>query len=243
MAKPVELIFSCEHASHSLPPGVDLGLDEAALRSQASWDPGALSLSAALAARFGKHVFAGHYSRLWVDLNRNPVHPDVIPTTCYGLAVAANAGLADSDRARRLAQYHAPFRHAVETAVRACIEDEKRCVLVSWHSFAPEMFGELRPDPVGVLFDPRLAFEQNFAEGMLEAINKAGVSARPNYPYVGYTDGGNGLYCELRRRFGPEEYAGIEVETRFDGLDQGADIAAYVDLYEQVLRQAIAALG
>ncbi len=242
MSKPVDFIFSCEHASWALPPGVDLGLTKDDLQSQASWDPGALALSSALAARFKKHVFAGHFSRLWVDLNRSHHHPDVIPSRCYGLDVAANAALSDEAKALRLAQFHRPFRHAVQTAVAASIEAGHRCIMLSWHSFAPEMFGEKRPHPVGVLYDPGRTFENQIADRLMTSLAEQGIVAKPNYPYMGYAEDCNGLYSELRERFVRDDYAGVEIETRFDGLQKDVDIARYVDVFERALRAVEASL-
>lgn len=239
MSKPIDFIFSCEHASHALPPGVDLGVSEQDLHSQAAWDPGALALSSALAARFKKHVFAGHFSRLWVDLNRSHDNPEVIPALCYGLDVPGNIELSPAQKLQRLEQYHRPFRHAVQTAVAASIESGHRCIMVSWHSFAPEMFGQKRVDPVGILYDPGLDFEQRIADGLMHSIGQQGFVAKANYPYKGYAEDSNGLYCELRQRFAPEDYAGVEVETRFDGLQVDADIARYVDVYERALRETV----
>jgi len=76
----------------------------------------------------------------------------------------------------------------------------------------------------------------------MQSISAQGFAAKPNYPYMGYAKDSNGLYCELRKRFAPKDYAGVEIETRFDGLQNDADIARYVDVYERALRETVAKL-
>src|SRR6201999_4004061 len=105
----VGLVLSCEHAAWALPPGVDLGVPLDVLRSQAGWDHGALDIANQLSEATGLPVHAGVFSRMFVDLNRDPAHPDVIPRVSYGAPVPGNAGLTDGDRAARVAGFHTPY--------------------------------------------------------------------------------------------------------------------------------------
>ena len=81
------LVLSCEHASWTLPPGIDLGVPLDVLRSQASWDHGALDIATRLSEAVGLPVHAGAFSRMFVDLNRHAGHPDVVPEVSYGAVV------------------------------------------------------------------------------------------------------------------------------------------------------------
>jgi len=81
------LVLSCEHASWTLPPGVDLGVPLDVLRSQASWDHGALEIANRLSEAVGLPVHAGAFSRMFVDLNRDASHPGAIPEVSYGAVV------------------------------------------------------------------------------------------------------------------------------------------------------------
>ena len=85
------LVLSCEHASWTTPPGVDLGVPFAVLRSQAGWDHGASDIASRLSEVVGLPVHAGAFTRMFVDLNRPPDHPDVIPAVSYGAPVPGNA--------------------------------------------------------------------------------------------------------------------------------------------------------
>ena len=68
----IGLVLSCEHASWTLPPGIDLGVPPSVLRSQAGWDHGAFEIASQLSDAVGLPVHTGAFSRMFVDLNRAP---------------------------------------------------------------------------------------------------------------------------------------------------------------------------
>ena len=205
----IGLVLSCEHASWTLPPGVDLGVDDAALRGQASWDPGAFEIVAALGVDLDLSVHAGAFSRMWVDLNRPPDHPDVVPRVSYGEPVPGNTGLSTAERAARMA-YHAPYWAAVERDVRGRMQSIGACLHFSSHSFDPSLDPERRRFDLGVLYDPDHGFEAELAERLLFGLRAAGFSVRANQPYSGTIPT---LCTSLRERLMPARYAGIELET------------------------------
>ena len=205
------LVVSCEHASWRLPDGVDLGVTEALLQTQAGWDHGSLEIARLLAEAFAVPLHAGQYTRTWVDLNRPPTHPDVVPTRCYGLDVPGNAALGDAARAARIARDHAPYWAAVRADVETGLARAGACLHISSHSFSPALDPERRQFDVGVLYDPDAAFERVHAETLLVRLAAAGLSVRANQPYGGT---GPALPTELRVALWPAHpYAGIEIET------------------------------
>lgn len=206
----IGLVLSCEHASWTLPPSVDLGVPEDVLRSQASWDPGAYDIAAALGEELGLPVHTGAFSRMWVDLNRPPEHPDVIPRTSYGAVVPGNASLTDAERAARLADYHAPYWEAVRRDAKARLQSIGTCLHFSSHSFDPSLDPERRTFDLGVLYDPASALEAELAERLLFGLRAAGFQVRANQPYTGFTPA---LVTSLRTELRGERYAGIELET------------------------------
>ena len=67
----IGLVLSCEHASWTLPPGVDLGVDRRrSCASQAGWDHGAFEIAEQLGEALGLPVHTGAFTRMFVDLNR-----------------------------------------------------------------------------------------------------------------------------------------------------------------------------
>ena len=201
--------LSCEHASWTLPPGVDLGVPTDVLQSQAGWDHGAYEIAARLSEGLGVAAHAGSFTRMFVDLNRAPDHPDVAPAVCYGAVVPGNAHLSPGDRAARLAAFHAPYWDAVRRDAKARLHDRGDVLHVSSHSFDPALDPSHRTFEVGVLYDPNHAFEASLAERLLFQLRGAGLDVRANQPYTGV---GAAICTTLRGELG-EHYAGIQLET------------------------------
>jgi predicted N-formylglutamate amidohydrolase len=211
----VGLVLTCEHASWTLPPGVDLGVGNDVLQSQAGWDHGALDIAARLSEAVGLPVHAGAFSRMFVDLNRPPAHDGVVPTNSYGAPVPGNVALTPGDRAARLAMFHAPYWQAVRRDCAARLVDRGGVLHLSSHSFSPELDPVQRSYDCGVLYDPSHPFEAALAERMLFALRGAGLDVRANQPYTGV---GPALCTELRKEMiaahgADVRYAGIELET------------------------------
>jgi predicted N-formylglutamate amidohydrolase len=210
MRPAIGLVLSCEHASWTLPPGVDLGVPPDVLRSQASWDHGAYAIAQHLAEGVGLPVHAGLFSRMFVDLNRGPDHPDVVPLVSYGAAVPGNARLAPGDRAARIAAFHAPYWSAVRVDVAARLRDRGAVLHLSSHSFDPALDPSNRGFDVGVLYDTGHAFEAELAERLLFQLRRAGLEVRANQPYGGV---GPAICTSLRTEHAGARYAGIQLEA------------------------------
>jgi predicted N-formylglutamate amidohydrolase len=206
----IGLVLSCEHASWTLPPGVDLGVTTAVLRSQAGWDHGALEIAVRWSEGLGIPVHAGAFSRMFVDLNRPPDHPDIIPLVSYGAPVPGNAHLSPGDRAARLAMFHAPYWEAVRRDVGARLVDVGAVLHLSSHSFDPALDPLHRTYDLGVLYDPAHAFEAELSERLMFQLRTAGLHVRANQPYSGT---GPAVCTSLRGELADKRYAGIELET------------------------------
>lgn len=205
----IGLVLSCEHASWTLPPDVDLGVPHDVLRSQASWDHGAFEIATRVSEAIGLPVHAGAFSRMYVDLNRDPAHPDVVPRVSYGAPVPGNASLSAADRAARIAAFHAPYWDAVRRDVAARLHDRGQVLHFSSHTFDPALDPQQRTFEVGVLYDPMHAFEAALAERLLFQLRSAGLDVRANQPYQGT---GPAICTAFRKQFGAG-YAGIQLET------------------------------
>lgn len=205
----IGLVLSCEHASWTLPPGVDLGVPLDVLQSQAGWDHGAYDIIARLSEVVGLPVHAGAFSRMFVDLNRGPDHADVVPRNSYGAPVPGNATLPAAERAARIAQFHAPYWAAVRRDVEARLRDRGRVLHFSSHTFDPALDPLHRTFDVGVLYDAGHALEAALAERLMFQCRAAGLDVRANQPYVGT---GPAICTSLRHELGAG-YAGIQFET------------------------------
>lgn len=204
------IVLTCEHASWQLPPDVDLGVDQDIRQSQSGWDHGAFEIAEHISEVLGLPVHAGAFTRMFVDLNRPAAHADVVPVNSYGAPVPGNARLTASERATRIATFHAPYWEAVRRDVNARLRDRDGVLHFSSHSFDPSLDPRNRIYDVGVLYDPGQAFEAELAERMMFQLRAAGLDVRANQPYSGL---GPAICTTFREEYAGRRYAGIELET------------------------------
>jgi predicted N-formylglutamate amidohydrolase len=206
----IGLVLSCEHASWTLPPGVELGVSRDVLQSQSGWDHGAYDIAARLSEAVGLPVHTGAFTRMFVDLNRPADHPDSVPEVSYGAPVPGNAHLSPGDRAARLAMFHTPYWEAVRRDARARLVDCGAVLHFSSHTFSPDLDPVNRTYDVGVMYDPARMFESELAERLMFQMRAAGLSVRANQPYPGT---GPAICTSLREELAGQRYAGIMLET------------------------------
>lgn len=192
-------VVSCEHASNALPPAYAGLVPTAVLASHRGWDPGALMLAEALATRLDAPLHAGQFSRLLVDLNRSPHHPELFSEYSRPLDAGAHTGLLDA--------VYRPYRGAVLAAVMA----RRPCLHLSIHSFTPHWQGQQRRTDIGLLYDPARGTERRIVTALLGRLRAAGSwTVHRNQPYRGRADGHT---TALRRQLGDDTYAGLEIEV------------------------------
>jgi predicted N-formylglutamate amidohydrolase len=174
------------------------------LDSHRGLDYGALEVARAFGRRLGVAPFTATTTRLVVDLNRAPYHPNVFSEYTRVLA--------REQRAAAMAAHYWPYRNAVEGAVDDAVAAGCAVLHVSSHSFTPVLHGEARNCDVGFLYDPARSDEVRFIDAWYDAVRAAapGLVLRRNYPYRGISDA---LVTHLRRRHGEREYSGVELEV------------------------------
>jgi predicted N-formylglutamate amidohydrolase len=155
---PVVLV--CDHASNRIPSSLgDLGVSRDDLSTHIAWDIGAAHVARRLSVLLDATLILSGYSRLIVDCNRPPHVASAIPETTGGVPIPGNRGLDESARAARVATFHAPYHRAIGELLDARTREGRTPVLLSIHSFTPELLGQKRPWPIALLYgrDARLA--------------------------------------------------------------------------------------
>lgn len=177
-------VLTCEHAGRHVPATLrDLGIPAAEMDRHIAYDIGAEGLSRRLSTKLDAPLILQRFSRLVVDCNRPFEAPDCFPAASDGTAVPANAALTEQERRQRFEEIHQPFHRAVTQLLDLRAQVGRPVVLVSVHSFTPQLNGgAARPWLVGALSnrDPRLA--QRFI-AMFNAAHP-GISCAHNEPYV-----------------------------------------------------------
>jgi predicted N-formylglutamate amidohydrolase len=204
--RPFSLLFTAEHASPRIPKRYREVARRAGatLRTHRGYDPGTLELAKALARHFRAAFLTGRYSRLLIELNRSPGHPQ--------LWSEYSASLTPEERQALINHYYEPYRRAVADHVRRLALDRHCVVHIGVHSFTPELDGVVRQADIGLLYDPDRRREAAFCAAWKARLltQRPGLRVRRNYPYRGTSDG---LVPMLRGLFQPRQYIGVELEV------------------------------
>lgn len=200
------VLITCEHGGNRIPAEYTSLFERyrLALESHRGFDPGALAVARDFSAALDAQLMYSTTSRLLVELNRSPHHPQLFSE--------ASRALSNDERQRLLAGHYRPYRERVESAVRETCENGQRIVHVSCHSFTPVLDGVSRRADVGLLYDPKRRAEADFCRRWQSELtaHEPRLVVRRNYPYRGY---GDGLTTYLRKRFADPLYCGIELEV------------------------------
>jgi predicted N-formylglutamate amidohydrolase len=200
------LLVTCEHGGNRVPKEYRalFAARQSLLATHRAYDPGALALARDLARAFDAPLVASTVTRLLVELNRSPGHPQ--------LYSEATRDLPRSEKARIVARYYEPYRREVEERVAQATAARRRVIHISAHSFVPVLNGSTRNADIGLLYDPARAAERALCARWRQALaaRAAPLRVRRNYPYRGYADG---LTTHLRRVYGRRGYAGVEIEV------------------------------
>jgi predicted N-formylglutamate amidohydrolase len=211
-------VFTCEHASAAVPERyAGLGLGPEDLGDHVAWDIGAAALARRVAAAFSAPLVESAYSRLVIDCNRDLADHDLIVAETHGVVVPGNRGLDAGERAHRVERFHRPYHDAIDTVLAGRAQPT---VLVSVHSFTPELRGRRRELEVGVLYDDHVPLAGHIAD----AIASTGLVVRHNEPYSGL----DGLIYSARvhgTRFGLR-YVELEVNNGLLRDDAGVERVA-----------------
>jgi len=161
-------------------------------------------MARALATAFAAPLVSSTVSRLLIDLNRSAGHPQRFSAATRGVPVRVREEIAG--------RYYQPYWTRVERFVEEAAARGRRVIHISSHSFTPDLNGKIRRADVGLLYHPARS-----GEAALCARWKASLAAvapelrvRRNYPYAGRSDG---LASQLRLRYPPGAYVGIELEV------------------------------
>lgn len=200
------IIFSCEHAGNKIPENWEHLFHQAqeVLSSHRGFDPGAFELFNLLNEEIPSKSIYSSISRLLVELNRSPHHPDLFSEFTKPLS--------DIQKKELLADFYYPYRNKLTEIIRKQIRSKGHVLHISVHSFTPQLNSQIRETDIGLLYDPSRFYELNFCSEWKKEIRSGNPSirVRKNYPYLGKADG---MTTFLRRIFSDDEYIGIELEV------------------------------
>ena len=182
------ILLIADHAMQHLPDEYGrLGLVDFEFERHIAYDIGVEGLTRRLAERLDCPAIMARFSRLLIDPNRGEDDPTLIRQLYDGAVIPGNYPLSEDERARRIALYYRPFREAVRRLADEMTQTSSAPPLViSVHSFTPQMGGRKRPWHAGVLWDkdPRVA-----APLIAMMAAEGGILIGDNEPYDGALHG------------------------------------------------------
>lgn len=176
------VIIVCDHASNAMPKAAkNLGLDAKARKMHIAWDPGTEHIGRYLARMLKAPLQLANYSRLVVDLNRGEDNADCMRDSSDHVKVPGNKGLTAAQKKARLDDIYWPYHNEITKQLDNVLARGKVPLLLSIHSFTPEMDGAHRPWHIGVMWNNQQKLSKQLVKN-LRADNPALVIGE-NKPY------------------------------------------------------------
>ena len=155
---PVLLI--CDHASPAVPKAMKfIGLDESMFKQHIAWDIGAEDVTRRLSEKLDAVAVLSGYSRLLIDVNRQPGDPNSIPEKSDNTTIPGNLKLGKKQQLARIESFFWPYHQSIANTLAILWRRGPVPALISIHSFTPILGGNRRHWDISVLWnrDPRLA--------------------------------------------------------------------------------------
>ncbi|MBY0415603.1 MAG: N-formylglutamate amidohydrolase [Bdellovibrionales bacterium] len=229
--KPISIIFSCEHASNTIPEDY-LHLfknKKKLLLTHRGYDQGTKKLSSDLAKHFKSPVVQGNYSRLLVDLNRSKKNKTAFSEITKPLS--------KNKKNEIITLYHQPHWDKIKTIIAKKIDEGFLVIHIGVHSFTPILYNEIRNAEIGILYHSRKKTEAKFAKLWQNYFHEhCELRIRRNYPYDGKMDG---LSSSMRKLFSEKDYLGFEIEVNHSILRNLTEEKFVAKLLKSTLKEAL----
>ena len=224
-----------DHASARIPDTYkNLGLSGDDLTRHIAVDIGTDSLIRDLCARFGCAGHLAAVSRLVIDCHRDPDAAGLIPPISDGTHIPGNSNITPAERARRIADIHAPYHGGLTVALDAVTARAVDPLIVSVHSFTPQLKtgGPRRTLDIGLLCKGDMQSAQAMRD-ILRAQNPD-MQIELNRPYSAFE-----YYYTVDVQVMPRGLRHLVFEIRQDLIDTDLKIGVISGVLENALRALI----
>lgn len=221
------MLLVCDHASRVVPKSLNnLGLAPDIFDRHIGYDIGAAAVTKGLAQRLDAEAVLAGYSRLVIDVNRPPGHPDSIIPENDGVPVPGNQDLSSEARRQRVRELFETYHDAVNRALARLWDRGPAPAIFSVHSFSPRFGDKPRPWDIGVLWnrDPRIAVP------LMENLERYELRVGDNEPYSGHE-----LSYTIDMHGSAAGIANCAIEINQDQLLESGDILRWVDILSECI--------
>lgn len=224
-------VIVCDHASRRLPRSLGhLGLSEEELSTHIAWDIGAAQVARLIAKELDAVLFLQQYSRLVIDCNRPLGAPDSIPELTGGVVVPGNQTLGIEAVQNRVQSIFKPYHDCIAAHLKHR-RPTRPHILLSMHSFTPELYGVRRPFHAGVLYN----VDRRFALPVLDMLRAdATLVVGENEPYAADEKTDYSIIAHAEKNGHPY----VEMEVRQDLITDRAGQQAWAERLVPIMRAA-----
>lgn len=153
-AAKTPVLIVCDHASNAMPRAAkNLGLAAKHRKMHIAWDPGTEHIGRYLAKKLKSRLVLANFSRLVVDLNRGHDHAECMRAISDHVRVPGNAKLTPAQKEARLQEIYWPYHGEIDRHLDEILASGRVPLILSIHSFTPQMDGFDRPWHIGVMWD------------------------------------------------------------------------------------------
>ena len=238
-SSPVLLI--CDHASNAMPQTVqNLGLNDHNLTRHIAYDIGSAAMTRRLADIMDAPAVMAGYSRLLVDLNRDPQDPGSIPAVSDRTEIPGNRGLNAAMRTARLDEIYTPYHRATLDSLNRIRRHTKNPFVLSVHSFTPKMDTETRKTEIGILWDTMPDLAQSMIDDLQMYNPSHAVAGNDPYSFLETPELNHTIH---RLKDGAPDLAYIVVELRQDLIATDDQAHHYADLFHASLNRTLKKFG
>lgn len=225
------MVLLCDHASNHVPAcvgGGSLGLPGADMERHIAYDIGARGVTAKLTEALDAAAVLSRFSRLVIDPNRGADDPTLLMRLYDGTLIPENRHADADEIARRKAAFYDPYHGAVADLIDGTPDP----VLISVHSFSPQLRGRApRPWHIGILS----ADDRRLADPLLALLAaERDLVVGDNEPYVGSLKG------DCMDRHGLQRgLPHVLIEIRNDLIETEAGQAQWAERLAPILTRAV----
>lgn len=181
--KTSRYVLIADHARNRVPQALgNLGVASDVLAQHVGYDIGAEGMARHVADLMGAPLVIAGFSRLVLDPNRVIGDPGQIPTSSDGIVIPANQNLSEADKQGRIDELFTPYQAAIAAALAAVRARGETPILLSLHSFTPQLSvnGAPRPWHIGVLWRE----DERLSRPLISALQARGdIVVGDNQPY------------------------------------------------------------
>ncbi len=229
------MLLVCDHASSAIPLSMgNIGLDKSVFKLHVAWDIGAEAVTRLLSEKLDAMGVLAGYSRLLIDVNRQPGDYGSIPEKSDTIFIPGNLELNEEQRLARVESFFWPYHQSVSKALAHLWQRGPVPALFSVHSFTPSLGGNKRPWDIGVLWnrDARLATP---LLKKLRAIESGRYYVGDNEPYSGREFG-----YTIDIHAGVTGLPNCAIEIRQDLIDTPIGAKYWANTLADVLKEILA---